>query len=176
MKYPYRLTFVAPNKYKYDVSILSNRESQIFDGKQYFKVNKDGSSDIPIQSLDYLLFFHSLFYGVFANKENDHFNFEYVGRDTVEGTPTYKLNLMNMANDTTIVQVNQKNFSILSIEGCPYQPNIRMSVKYRGYELCKGDLLPYKIERMTPVGPETIYMEKVDFDPVVDESIFIRAK
>ncbi len=179
---PFQLDLKRPVKTRLEVPFQGDTAVQVYDGSQGWKlrpylgrheVEAFNAEELKLagsqQPIDGLLMNHA---AMGTTVERD-------GAEMVEGKPAYRLKLSFQNGEVRHLWVDAQSFLELKLDSPPRLWNGRMrgvATYFRDYRPEQGLVVAHRLEtRMDGVpGSESIYIEKVALNPVLDDRHFAK--
>ena len=183
-----------PRKSRFEISINGQKAVQVFDGTNGWieRPNLNGMDVEPYKpsEVKWASSFQTELDGPLVDYETKGTQIELDGMERVEDRDTYKLKLTTKDGKAMHLWVDAQTFIETKVEGQSRRLNGKehpVEVYYRDYRQVDGLQIPFVLEtrvlplpnppagyKDNPVPTEKISIDKVEVNPKLDESLFVR--
>lgn len=180
---PFLMLFKRPNATHFEIAVQNQKSLRIFDGTQGWKLRPTSQGtpelvDYTPEELSYARDAAGLD-GPLIDYRTKGVSVVLQGRDTVEGHAAYRLRVTLPSGQTQVHWIDAHSFLLLKYDRTTHnqagQAGI-VSVHLRNYQTIKGLAMPLLIETGGEAGQgsDKMVIEKVAFNPVLEEAVFAR--
>jgi hypothetical protein len=181
MEFPFTSYSKAPNLYKYIVQSNGKYFAQSFDGKEGWKIDgfKDETKKTILTGRSALAMANEAdveLESPFINYQKKGSQAILEGRDTVEGTPCFKVKLITNNADTATYFFGTDSSELIKKQAVSKNPeldNSTLNIFYSDYRTVDGIKIPFKsISKVNDQIILTITIEKVEMNKAIPDSEF----
>jgi len=177
---PVTLMFKRDNKFRAEISVQGNLQIQAFDGTTAWQTNPhSGNSNaekMPVEGVKDMKE-KSDFEGLLVNYSQKGYSAELMGKEDMEGSEVYKIKLTNKDNDVTFYYLDAASYFVLKKSGkkIVMEKEIEYEAAFSNYKSYGGVMIALTREFKGKNGgqEQTVTIETVDINPVIDDNIFV---
>ena len=176
---PYKITKMRPDKYRLDFQVADLETVQAYDGKTGWYTAPWTGNPNPIRMTEDAAGGMSLkadFDGLLYQwKEKGH-SAELIGKDTIEGIESYKIQITRKDGGKEFYFIDSKNFYLQKQSSFRKirEQDVELENFYKDYRTVDGIMFPYTIETKMGGQPYSLVeFETIDLNVPVDEIIFV---
>ncbi len=178
MEIPMVMKIKKPDKVRMEMNIQGQQMVTAFDGKDGWMIAPwmgTGVQDLPTDQLKDMKE-RADFEGDLWNYEAKGHTAEFLGKQDMEGTPTYVIKLNKKNGDVVTYYIDADSYILLkqvtqtTINGSPMETE----QLYSNYKMVNGIPVPMNIETRAMGQSAQIVFDSVQYDVELDDSIFSR--
>ncbi len=183
MEAPFVLTKARPDELRMDFTIQGMTATQAFDGTTGWMVMPfAGKKDAEKMPEDMVKAFRDEadFDGPMVDYKAKGNKVEYIGKEDVQGSPTYKLKVTTKSGAETMVFLDADSYLPIRSEGKRKMQgtDVETETTIGDYKEVEGMMFPHSIEshmKGKPAG-QSIAVEKIELNPKIDSASFVMPK
>lgn len=183
MEAPFVITKARPEQMRMDFTIQGMTATQAFDGSNGWMIMPfQGKKDAVNMPEDMVKAFRDEadFDGPMIDYKTKGNKVEYIGKEDVQGSPTYKLKVTTKSGAETMVFLDADSSLPIRIEGKRKMQgtDVETETTIGDYKQVDGMMFPFSIEshpKGKPAG-QSIAIEKVEINPKIDAASFVMPK
>jgi len=177
---PATITWKRPDKVRMEFTLQGMTGIQAYDGATAWMVmpflGKNDPEEMTGDDLKDIIEQADLIEGPLYNwKEKGH-TVEFLGEDTIEGTPAWKLKLTRKNGDESTIWLDKDAYIEIKSEGKRKRGDQEMELEttFGDYKEVDGLLFPFSIESKPKGAPQgaTITVESIELNPTLDDGSF----
>lgn len=177
MEFPFVMYFKRPNLMRNEAEFQGQKIISIFDGEKAWMVNPFMGSGEPIEVTGVQAESakeEADFDGPFVDYKEKGIKIELLGKEDVEGTPTYKIKVTLKDGKERIYYLETdscleiKMETMTEIQGNP----VTISRIFSDYKEVDGLKFPFSIQTSGGPGSAQIIFEAIELNPELDDSLF----
>jgi outer membrane lipoprotein-sorting protein len=177
---PLIIIIKRPDKIRTEVTMQGQTQISAYDGDKSWTLNPfRGSRDVEKLNMEQTknLKISAQFEGQLVNYKDKGSTVELIGKDDLEGTDVYKINLTNKDGDVNIYYIDAETYLLLKQVSKRKIKEIETSTdtELGNYKSEDGYLMPHSLEvkpSSSRGDPQKITIEKVEFNIPLDDNIF----
>jgi outer membrane lipoprotein-sorting protein len=181
MEFPFAMTYKLPSAVYMEVTMQGLTMKRAYDGTAGWKIvpfqgqkDPEKMNEGEIKNMKE----EADFNGQLVNYKSKGDSVEFLGKEDMEGSDTYKLKVTNKDGDVTYYYLDTASYLILksSTKRKMNEKEIDMDTYYSDYKTIDGYTMPFAMETKADMGPmghtQKVTIESVEFNVPVDDSIF----
>jgi hypothetical protein len=181
MEAPISITKVRPTGVRMDFTIQGMTGTQAYDGTTGWNLMPfTGNKDPQKMTEDQLkeIRAEADFDGPTFDYKAKGNKVEYVGKEDVQGTPTYKLHVTTKDGKESNVYLDAETYLVIRTDGTRnvQGQDLEMETSIGDYKTVDGLTFPYSMDSHVKgkesMGGQTISIEKIELNPKIDATIF----
>jgi hypothetical protein len=181
MEFPFTMTYKLPSSVLMEVTMQGLTMKRAYDGTAGWKIVPfQGQKDPEKMNEEEIkdMKEEADFTGQLVNYKSKGDSVEFLGKEDMEGSDTYKLKVTNKDGDVTYYYLDTASYLILktSMKQKINEKEIDMDTYYGDYKTIDGYTMAFAMETKADMGPmghtQKVTIESVEFNIPVDDSIF----
>lgn len=177
---PATITWKRPDKVRMEFTLQGMTGIQAYDGTTAWMVmpflGKNDPEEMTGDDLKDIIEQADLIEGPLYNWQEKGHTVEFLGEDTIEGTPAWKLKLTRKNGDESTIWLDKDAYVEIKSEGKRKRGDQEMDLEtsFGDYKEVDGLLFPFSIESKPKGAPQgaTITVESIELNPTLDDAAF----
>ena len=177
---PATILWQRPDKFRVEFTLQGMTGIQAYDGTTAWMVmpflGKNDPEEMTGDDLKDIIQQADLIEGPLFNWKDKGHTVEFLGEDTIEGTPAWKLKLTLKNGDESTIWLDKDAYLMFKSEGKRKrgEQEIEIETSFGDYKEVDGLLFPFSIETRAKGQPQgmSITVESIELNPKLDPAIF----
>lgn len=177
---PATILWQRPNKVRMEFTMQGLTGIQAYDGKTAWMVmpflGKNDPEEMTGDELKDIIQQADMVEGPLFNWKEKGNKVEFLGEDTIEGTPAWKLKLTLKSGDVSTVWLDKDAYVQIKSESKRKrgEQEIEVETSYGDYKEVDGLIFPFSIESKAKGQPQgaTITVQSIELNPKLDPAVF----
>jgi len=177
---PATITWKRPDKVRMEFTLQGMTGIQAYDGTTAWMVmpflGKNDPEEMTGDDLKDIIEQADLIEGPLFNWQEKGHTVEFLGEDTIEGTPAWKLKLTRKNGDVSTIWLDKDAYVEIKSEGKRKRGDQEVEIEssFGDYKEVDGLYFPFSIESKPKGAPQgaTITIESIELNPEIDDATF----